>query len=103
MHIITPHSFLSLNWDEWASVILIATACYGILKSLIKKGINDILEPFTQAVNKLTKATDENTRQQRKANERLERGDKKFIKLEERTQDHERRITRLEDQNDEKQ
>ncbi len=103
MHLITPHSFLSLNWDEWASVISIITVCYWILKSLIKKGIHDILEPFTNAIDKLTRATDENTRQQRKANDRLERGDKKFIKLEERTQDHERRITRLEDRNDEKQ
>ncbi|KRM75066.1 hypothetical protein FC35_GL000790 [Limosilactobacillus coleohominis DSM 14060] len=84
-------------------MISIITVCYWILKSLIKKGIHDILEPFTKAIDKLTRATDENTRQQRKANERLERGDKKFIKLEERTQDHERRITRLEDRNDEKQ
>ena len=103
MHISTPHSFLSLSWDEWASVALISSICFGILKSLIKKGIHDILEPFTQAIDRLTKATDKNTHQQQRTNDRLERGNQKFIRHESQLNDHERRITRLEnEENDNK-
>lgn len=102
MSFITAHSFLSLSWDEWGSIALILTTCFGILRRLIKKGVQEVLDPINRSIERLVEATDANTIQQKRANERLERGDKKFIKLEETTKDHERRITRLEDEQHER-
>lgn len=107
MQIITPHSFLGLGWDEWLSVFTIIGICYGLLRSVIKhafqKGIDDILGPIYDAIKKLTQAINEFRESQATANKRLERGDRKFMEQAELIKDHERRITRLEGHNDEKQ
>lgn len=106
MQLLTPHSFLGLGWDEWLSILTIIGICYGLLRSVVKhafkKGINEILGPIYEAIKKLTKAIDDFSERQAKANERLERGDKKFLEQEENIKDHERRITRLEDRYDKK-
>ena len=31
MHILTLHSFLSLSWDEWASIVAILTAIVNVM------------------------------------------------------------------------
>lgn len=101
MNWITPHSFLSLSWDEWASVILVAGTCLALLKRLTSRGVHDVIDPIVRNINRLTNAIEQTNRQQAKLNKRLEDGDRQLYHHEERIQDHERRITRLEDKDNE--
>src|SRR5699024_12533445 len=43
---ITPHSFLSLNWDEWASIIAILTAIVIILRWLLTRADEELFDPI---------------------------------------------------------
>lgn len=93
MHWITLHSFLSLNWDEWGSIITILTAISFILRWFINKGKAEWVDPIYKQLKEL------NSRQS-KADIRLEKGDKLFIRHDDQLQDHERRITNLEAHNE---
>ncbi|MFR0534383.1 hypothetical protein [Limosilactobacillus reuteri] len=99
MHILTLHSFLSLSWDEWASIVAILTAIVIIARSLIKKTKDDIFEPINRRLDKFNESVDFLVNWQDKANARLEKGAEKFVKHEEQLKDHERRITSLEERN----
>lgn len=93
---ITAHSFLSLNWDEWASIVAIGTAIVLVIRWLIKKVKDELFEPTNSSIKKLTDSFNNFSERQRRSEERLEEGDKKFIHHDEELRDHERRITNLE-------
>lgn len=99
MHILTLHSFLSLGWDEWASIVAILTAIVIIARSLIKKAKYDIFEPINRRLDKFNESVDFLINWQDKANTRLEKGAEKLVKHEEQLKDHEHRITILEERN----
>lgn len=98
MNWITPHSFLSLNWDEWASIVAILTAIALILRWLIGKADVQLFGPIREQLSDVNAGLKEFNQRQRKAELRLENGDKKFIRHDEELKDHERRITNLEEQ-----
>ena len=97
MHWITPHSFLSLDWDEWASIIAILTAITLMLRWLIGKADIQLFDPIRRQLSDVNDNLDEFNRRQSKAELRLENDDKKFIRHDEELKDHERRITNLEE------
>lgn len=99
MHWITPHSLFSLNWDEWASIIAILTAVVMILRWVISKADVELFGPIRNQLKEFTTSMKEYNKWQAKANARFEDGEKKFIHHDEQLQDHERRITNLEEVN----
>ena len=99
MNILTPHSFLSLSWDEWASIVAVLTAIVIIARSLIKKIKYDIFEPINRRLDKFNESVDSLINWQDEADTRLEKGATKLVKHEERLKEHERRITSLEERN----
>lgn len=94
---ITPHSFLSLSWDEWCSIVAILTAVILIIRWAINRAYNQLFNPILEAINKLKDATSYTTSRLEKAEARLEKGDKMFIRHDDELQDHERRISHLEE------
>lgn len=98
MNWITPHSLFSLNWDEWASIIAILGAVVVLLRSLINTAERKLFEPTNQRLDKFNDSVDFLIRWQQKADDRLGRGDRKFIKHDEELKDHEHRITKLEEE-----
>ncbi len=97
MNWITPHSLFSLNWDEWASIVALLTAIVFILRWLVDRTDNQIFGPIRMQLKQVNDNLEEYNQRQQKTEERLERGDKKFIRHEVELQDHERRITYLEE------
>ena len=97
MNWITPHSFLSLNWDEWASIIAILTAIALILRWLISKADVQLFGPIRELLSDVNAGLLEFNQRQLMSELRLENGDKKFIRHDEELKDHERRITNLEE------
>lgn len=95
--IITIHSFLSLSWDEWLSIAGILGALIAIIRWTLKKTKNDLLKPLLEQISRLTRTIQDVTAWQLKADDRLEDGDKKFVKHDEQLKDHERRIGKLEE------
>lgn len=102
MNWITPHSLFSLSWDEWASIIAILTAIVLILRWLIGKADVQLFGPIRDQLNNVNRGLKEFNQRQSKAELRLENGDKKFIHHDEQLQDHERRISNLEEYNHER-
>lgn len=100
--LITKHTFLSLGWDEWGSIAAFATAMVIVIRWLTKKFQHDLLDETIQQLRILNYNMEIKNRHDAKVDERLGKGDKKFIHLEETAQDHERRINRLEIKDDEK-
>lgn len=98
MNWITPHSFLSLRWDEWASIVALLTAIVLILRWLVNFTDSQIFGPIRMQLQQVNDNLEEYNRRQQQAEKRLERGDKKFIRHEEELKDHERRITHLEEE-----
>lgn len=94
---ITAHSFLSLSWDEWGSIVAILTAVVLILRWITKRFNVELFQPIYRQLKDVNKNLKEFNQRQSAAEERLERGDKKFIRHEDELQDHERRITHLEE------
>ena len=99
MNWITPHSLFSLDWDEWASIVAILTAIVLILHWLIGKADMELFEPIRNQLKDVNDSLHEFNSRQSRAELRLENGDKKFIHHDEQLQDHERRITNLEEVN----
>lgn len=99
---ITAHSFLSLSWDEWGSIIAILTAVVLILRWITNRFNVELFQPIYNQLEKVNQNLKEFNQRQSAAEERLERGDKKFIHHEDELEDHERRITHLEEQDHDK-
>lgn len=95
---ITPHSLFSLTWDEWASIVASLTAIVLILRWLINRADNQIFGPIRMQLKQVNDNLKEYNRWQLQAENRLKRGDEKFIRHEEELKDHERRITHLEEE-----
>lgn len=95
--IITPHSFLSLNWDEWGSIILILTAVGGMIRYLMKQAKSQLFDEIYAELKKLNINMEKTNQWQRESNARFDRGTQKFIHHDEQLKDHERRITSLEE------
>lgn len=98
MNWITPHSFLSLDWDEWASIIAILTAIVFILRWLLDRADEELFGPIRHQLQDVNRGLNEFNQRQSQAELRLEEGDKKFIRHDEQLKDHERRITSLEEE-----
>lgn len=92
-----PHYIFSLSWDEWGSIIAILGAVVVILRWLLNKADNQLFEPIRQQLREVNTSFKEFNRRQSRAESRLENGDKKFIHHDEQLQDHERRISNLEE------
>ena len=101
MNWITPHSFLSLDWDEWASIIAILTAIVFILRWLLDRADEELFGPIRHQLQDVNESLKEFYNRQSEAELRLEEDDKKFIHHDEQLEDHERRITNLEGHNHE--
>lgn len=97
MYWITPHSLFSLTWDEWGSIIAILTAIVIIIRWVIRKLDVELFGPIRKKLGDVNDNLTKFNQRQARAEERLENGDKKFIHHDEQLQDHERRITRLEE------
>ena len=98
MNWITPHSFLSLDWDEWASIITILTVIVIILRWLLNRADEELFGPIRHQLQDVNCGLNEFNQRQSQAELRLEEGDKKFIRHDEQLKDHERRITNLEEE-----
>lgn len=101
--LITRHTFLSLGWDEWGSIATFATAMIIVIRWLAKKVQHDFLGETIQQLRILNRNMEIKNQHDEKVDERLEKGHDKFIRHESQLNDHERRITRLEnEENDNK-
>lgn len=93
---ITAHSFLSLQWDEWGSIVAILTAIVIIIRWALNKAHKQLFNPINQAIHELKQSVDRTSNRLSRSEDRLEKGDKQFIRHDEELKDHERRITNLE-------
>lgn len=96
MHWLTLHTFLSLSWDEWGSIVVILGAVIAVISWAIKRMDIKLFRPIYDQLSEFNE-------NQKRVNDRLTRGDKKmiahdekFIQHDEQLKDHERRITILE-------
>lgn len=96
-HWITAHSFLSLNWDEWASIAAILTAIVLILRWALNRAHRQLFEPVNRAIHELKVSVDKSSSRLARSENRLEKGDKIFVRHDEELKDHERRISNLEE------
>ena len=94
---ITMHSFLSLNWDEWGSIVAILTAIVLILRWALNKAHKQLFEPVNRAIHELKISVDKSSSRLARSEDRLEREDKILVRHDEELKDHERRITNLEE------
>ncbi|NMV61380.1 hypothetical protein [Limosilactobacillus reuteri] len=95
---ITPHSFFSLEWDEWASIIAILGAIIIILRWLLTRADKELFDPIRHQLQGVNESLREFYNRQSEVEIRLEEDDKEFIHHDERLKDHERRITSLEEE-----
>lgn len=101
LHWITPHSLFSLTWSEWGSIIAILTAIVIIIRWVIRKLDVELFESIRNELGDINNNLTKFNARQIRIEARLGNGDRKFIHHDEQLQDHERRITRLEDRKDE--
>lgn len=97
MYWITPHSLFSLSWDEWASIVAILSAIVLLMRWLVKKVNVELFDPITKQLTIFNQNMKHLNARQEEAEQRLEHGDKQFIRHDEELKDHERRITYLEE------
>ena len=95
--LITKDTFLSLDWGEWASIATFATAMVLAIRWLTKKFQHDLLDETLQQLRILNHNMEIKNQHDAKVDEQLKKGHDKFIRHESQLNDHERRITRLED------
>lgn len=95
--LITAHSFLSLSWDEWGSIAAILGVVILILRWITNRFNVELFQPIYKQLKTVNQNLKEFNQRQSAAEERLKRGDKKFIQQEDELKDHERRITHLEE------
>lgn len=96
-HWITIHSLFSLNWDEWASIIAILTAVILIIRWTLNKAHEQLFGPIYHAINQFKTSVDKLNDRLGNSENRLEKDAKLFIRHDDQLQDHERRITHLEE------
>lgn len=92
----TKHTLFSLGWDEWASIVAIMTAVVILVRWLTTKVKTDLLGETNSQLRILNHNMEIYNKHSEKQDERLHRGDVRFAKQDERLNDHEKRITRLE-------
>ena len=46
MHIFTIHTFLSLTWEEWGSLLVIGGTVFAGLHKLLSNLVDNVLEPI---------------------------------------------------------
>lgn len=95
--LITKHTFLSLGWDEWASIAAILTAVALTIKWLIKVTRKDLLGETNRELRRINHNLEIKNQHDEKVDARLASGDRKLDEHEFRLNEHERRIKRLED------
>jgi hypothetical protein len=96
--LITPHTFLSLGWDEWASIVAILTAVALVGRWLISTAKKELLAETNDQLRLLNRNMEIKNRHDEWVDNRLKKGDRKFEENSVRLDDHERRISRLEDE-----
>lgn len=101
MNWITSHSLFSLDWDEWASIITILGTIVVIIRWALGKANAELFGPIRKQLSNVNQSLKNYNKRQIQAEARLEAGDKKFIRHDEKLKDHERRITNLEGHNHE--
>ncbi|MEY8441784.1 hypothetical protein AALA17_03880 [Lactobacillaceae bacterium 24-114] len=94
---ITPHTLFSLTWNEWGSIIAIIGAIVVILRWCIKQLDVELFQPIRKKLGDVNDNLTRFNERQERAEARLENGDKKFILHDQELNDHERRITNLEE------
>jgi hypothetical protein len=95
-HWITMHSLFSLNWDEWASIVAILTAVVFIIRWALNRAHKQLFGPIDKTLHEVKISIDKQGARMDRSENRLEKGDKLFIRHDEELKDHERRITNLE-------
>lgn len=93
---ITAHSLFSLSWDEWGSIVAIMTAVVLIIRWTLNRAHRQLFDPINRSIHDLKDSVDKSNSRLAKSENRLEKGDKLFIRHDEELKDHERRITNLE-------
>lgn len=96
MNWITPHSLFSLEWDEWASIVAILTAIVFIIRWTLDRAHKQLFRPINKTLHEVKMSIDKQGARMDRSENRLEKGDKIFIRHDEELKDHERRITNLE-------
>ena len=96
--LITPHTFLSLGWDEWASIVTIITAVALVGRWLINTAKRELLAETNDQLRLFNHNMEVKNRHDEQVDNRLEKGDRKFEEDSVRLDDHERRISRLENE-----
>lgn len=103
MHWSAVHYIGGYSPEDWVAILTIISmiiAAIGWLSKRSRKAIsnlkNDVLDPIYKEMSRLNHNMEISNRQHEEDRERLERGDKKFIRHDEQLKDHERRITNLE-------
>lgn len=103
MHYQAIRYFLGYSLEDWVAIltiigIVIASVRWlnAKVKTSVKSIEDNLLGPIRDELNKLNRNMQISNRQYEKATQRLEDGDKKFIRHDEQLADHERRITNLE-------
>lgn len=96
--LITEHTFLGLGWDEWGSIAALTTTMIIAIRWLTKKVQHDLLDETIQQLRILNRNMEIKNQHDTKVDERLGKAHDKFIRHESQLNDHERRITRLEDE-----
>ena len=97
MHIFTIHTFLSLTWAEWGSLLVIGGTIFAGLHKLLSNLVDNVLGPINNNLKRLNSSFEEWNQWHKQANKRFENGDKHFIRHDEQLKDHEIRITNLEE------
>ena len=97
MHIFTIHTFLSLTWAEWGSLLVIGGAIFAGLHKLLSNLVDNVLGQININLKSLNSSFEDWNQWHKQANKRFENGDKHFIRHDEQLKDHERRITNLEE------
>ena len=100
--LITPHTFLSLGWDEWASIVAIITAVALVGRWLINTAKRELLAETNDQLRILNHNMEVKNHHDERVDNRLDKGDRKFEENSVKLDDHERRITRLEDEQHER-
>lgn len=103
MHWVAVHYIGGYSLEDWVAILTIIGMIIAALSWLgkrSKKAIDnlkkDVLDPIYKEMSRLNHNMEISNRQHEEDHERLERGDKKFIRHDEQLKDHERRITNLE-------
>lgn len=95
--LITAHSFLSLSWDEWGSIVIILSTIVAIIHWALNKANMELFVPIYEELKKINEHNKRTDDRQDKIDLRAEEHDKELIHHDEKLADHEHRITNLEE------